>query len=184
MELEKRLERWDALFEELKEVVEHFIPSIEKSVNEAITKVNAIEQRVQNLEAKVESIEKAIHEEKQDVAPESFMEEISKLEKEFGRQVESLRKELQSLRATVGEGLKRVSGELDSKIEFLKESIHDTSAVSAPEGDIKRLEMELEALRETVGKLHKELEHVKTNMVERHRILREKKVEGRSPRLL
>lgn len=112
------------------------------------------------------------------------MEEISKLEKEFGRQVESLRKELQSLRATVGEDLKRVSGELDSKIEFLKESIHDTSAVSAPEGDIKRLEMELEALRETVGKLHKELEHVKTNMVERHRILREKKVEGRSPRLL
>lgn len=184
MELEKRLERWDALFEELKEVVEHFIPAIEKNVNEALSKVNLVEQRVQKLEAEIESIKKEMPAGDQGVDQEKFREELDKIGKELGSQVASLRKELHDVRTTVSEELNKVSSELDSKIESLRESIPDSTVVSVPEGEIKRLEREIEDLKEMVGKLYREVEQMRTNMVERHRMLRERKVEGRSPRLL
>ncbi len=183
MDLEKRLEKWDTLFEELKEIVEHFIPSIEKSVSDALSKVNALEQRLQKVESEVESLKKLQSDTGSDDA-ERLREELGRISREVEKQVTSLRAEVRSIKTSLDRRLDEVSGELDSKIRSIREAIPDSTVVSVPEADVNRLESEIGELREMLGKLYGEIEQLKTNMAERHRILREKRVEGRSPRLL
>lgn len=183
MDLEKRLEKWDALFEELKEVVEHFIPSIEKSVSDALSRVNALEQRLQRVESELDTLKKLQSGADSDAA-EKLREELGRISREVEKQVTSIRTEVRSIKTSLDRRLDEVSDELDSKIKSIRESIPDSTVVSVPEADVKRLESEIEELKERLGKLHGEIEQLKTNMAERHRILREKRVEGRSPRLL
>jgi|GEM_PF-3381548 DNA repair exonuclease SbcCD ATPase subunit len=170
MELEKRLEKWDALFEELRKVVEEFLPTVEKSIKEVTNKVSELEQRMSVFEKELADIRMQTTEKSQNVEDikNSFLSVVEDLNNSLNAEISNLRNELYN------------------QIDELKKNISDVG-VSSPGvdlEDLKNLEKEIDEVRGLIVKLSKELEQFRNQMVEKHRIIREKKVEGKSPRIL
>lgn len=173
MELEKRLERWDALFEELKEIVEQFLPTVEKSVKDVVNKVSELEQRMSVFEKELADLRTQTSERTQSVedVKNSFLSVVEDLSRSLNAEVSNLRNELYNQ-----------IGELKRSVDEIR-----ASSASRPEIDIeglKNLEKEIDDVRGLIVKLSNELEQFRNQMVEKHRTIREKKVEGKSPRIL
>ena len=167
MELEKRLEKWDALFEELKEVVERFLPALEKSVKEVVDRVSELEQRLSVFEKELADIRSQAAEKSQNIedVKNSFLSVVEDLSNSLNAEISNLRKELQA------------------QIDELRKDASRVPAPDVTEG-LEKLEKEIEELRGLIGNLSRDIEQFRNQVVEKHRILREKKVEGKSPRIL
>ena len=168
MEMEKRLEKWDALFEELKEVVEQLLPAVEKSVKEISSRVSDLEQRMSVLEKELADFRTQSSEKSQNVdeIKNSFLSVVEDLGNSLNAEISNLRNEMQG------------------QIEDLRKSIGSRATTEVDTAKLKEFEKEIGEVRELVTGLSREIEHLRNQMVEKHRILREKKVEGKSPRIL
>lgn len=167
MGLEKRLEKWDTLFEELKEVVENFLPALEKSVKEVVDRISELEQRMSVFEKELADIRSQSTEKSQNLEDikNSFLSVVEDLSNSLNAEISNLRKELQ--------------GQIDE--------LRKDAGILAPELDreaLKKLKKEIDEIRGLIGNLSRDIEQFRNQVVEKHRILREKKVEGKSPRIL
>ena len=173
MELEKKLEKWDALFEELKQIAEQFLPAVEKSVEDATKRLAELEQRMSLFEKELSDIRLQSSEKIQNVEDikNSFLSVIEDLSKSLNTEISNLR------------------NEFNSQISELKKSIGEIgeTGIYRPEIDtegLRNLEREINEVREEISRLSKEIDQFRNQMIEKYKVIREKKVEGKSPRIL
>lgn len=167
MELEKRLEKWDSLFQEMKELVETHMPDFEKIVKDLTERIIRIEERMASLEVQLDKIGG------QTLEPDELENNLRKF----------LKSEMENITMDFLTKIQELREEINKKFNQI-ESEMKVSGDYGDEAFVKKIEQEIEEIRSVMEKLSSEVDQLKSQAVEKHRILREKKVEGRSPRIL
>ncbi len=171
MEFENRLEKWDSLFEELKDVLDSTLPELEKMMRECADRISTLENRISSAEDRIEVLNEKIEKASQN---NQNLESI--LKSEIENQIELLERKLSERMTKLEEDVQRGSGDVETVFEG-----EDTGALKNAMVEFSR---EIEEIKKFMEKLSSEIEQIRGQMVEKHRILRERKVEGRSPRIL
>ncbi len=171
MEFENRLEKWDSLFEELKKILDSNLPEFENMMQESADRISILENRISSIENQIEMLKKQAEKAAQngqdigDILKHEIENRIELLEKRLSERIERLKEEVQE--------------------EFRDaETVFEIEGIDSLKNMVEEFRDEIGEMKKFMEKLSGEIEQLKGQLMEKHRILREKKVEGRSPRIL